>query len=1028
MSEYAEDIANYIFRHLARLRFWNAEASQNAANIYLFGGGGGGSGGGGGAASTAAAATGKASETSNAAPAAAVAWVPESVKPAVLAPYAPLEDDRRSSRSSGGRSSSTLGLALAVSREREKAHGRVKTANSMVEGRIKAMVRGMLNKKSDSKVAKLVHQFADDFQVPSMGDRTDQAKSEALRCVRHFMTNVSLLVMEHHGREIGALLASLDSPGLDNRDVLRTVQLTCEAHVYPRVEAKVLQCVSQAASDDEVLKDRLCVLAKQPQAFFGVPPHLQSANHYAAAVAKLKFMESASLPTAKLDALGEAATAIRAEVANLRVAALRQRAQWAKPSAGLAAKAASSSGAGTPGLPQSPPSSSLPPPPPLWQSHNSEGEQNGQEPPDWSVAFGKALSAEHFLAILSFVVCQANLKQPLVIKSLLWSLAEPSAFHGDLGWCASMLELALVFVAGPVVPMLEETVTLPSRSFEPDELMEIRTTAVSALDTLAMMPSHTATTPAGGDSSSNGSTFHVTPGRGRTPNAALTKSQHHRMTIVQVDEEAAKASLQAALTTNVAVVMVKPKLLLEAAMAFAASADGGAGTTTAESTAPTARKNSSSFFSGRSNAANAAVPPVAASGASVESIALGAAVKASELCVALIKQHFSEQSYELTVAREGVLEWRDAELRGVLAWGGPKYVANYDPTSTSYAATPGKTSSSGSSSSSSTSSPLSSAVAAAVRTVGLPYLVVQFPEVNLPWVQFNDLVIGHPDPQKAREGSLSKRLMLGDLSRRLVKAPLRSATSAASTSTGAATSTSSSSSSWAAATCGVHASAGPLASLMERTKWLRDSSELLEPQWHVFRTQAVDRVIRRWLRGSRVAAGAHAASPWVAISRYRPLVGVPKLPPTAISPASAVAAAVAAAAASPLSANPIAAQFAPPGLLAPSHASLVALYAGTICAAAAGGNGDGPGYSRRKSSRLGRKDAAANSLFLRSEGATNVLKVNEKEKYRKSKSKLLSLRCSIPHSLAHYDGGPIIPICPYFRRWTRCRSTCRARW
>jgi len=1008
VSEYADDIANYIFRHLARLRFWNPEGSLNAANICLFGGGGGG---GGGASATAVAGTaGKSGETNNAvAVAGAQAWTPESVVPAVLAPYSRLEDDAKSSRGSGGR---TSGLSLAVSKERERAQGRVKTANSMVEGRIKSMVRSMLSKKSDSKVAQLVHQFADDFQVPSMGDRTEQAKSEALRCVRHFMTNVSLLLMEHHGREIGALLASLDSPGLDNRAVLRTVQLTCEAHVYPRVEAKVRECVSQAASDDEALKERLQLLAKQPQAFFEVPLHLQSKSKYAAAVAKLKFMQSASLPTAKLNALREAAAAIRAEVETLRVAAQRRRSQWEKSSAGIAAKAATKAGngGGKSGLPQSPPSQpSQSSPPPHWLSEGSD-EENGREPPDWSLAFGDALPAEHFFAILSFVVCQANLAQPLVIKSLLWSLAEPSAFHGDLGWCASMLELVLVFVAGPVVPMLEETVTLPSRSFEPDDVMEVRATTVNALEDLAGGPS-TPTATAGD------STFHVTPGRARAANAALTKSQHHRMSVAQVDDEAAKASLQAALTTNVAVVMVKPKLLLEAAMALATSADGG-GASNADGNAPAAKKASSSFFSGK-NYASTAAAAAAPSGASLESIALNAAVKASELCVALIKQHFSEQvAYELTVAREGVLEWRDAELRGVLAWGGPKYVANYDPTSY---ATSGKASSS----SSSSTSQLGSAVAAAVRSNGLPYLIVRFSESTLPWVHFNDLVMGHPDPQKAREGSLSKRLMLGDLSRRLVKTPLlRSASSASfasAASTGATaanfSSAASSTSSWAAATCGVHASAGPLASLMERTKWLRESSELLEPQWHLFRTQAVDRVIRRWLRGSRVAAGAHAASPWVAISRYRPLAGVQKLPPTSVSPTSAVAAAVAAAAASPLSANPIAAQFAPPGLLAPSHASLVALHAGTMSAASASQGGHS-----RSSLKLGRKDAAANGLFLRSEGATNVLKVNKGDEYVIVEMVAFFILIFV---LAQFHYSSDVRL---FRRWMRCLSTCQDKW
>lgn len=43
---------------------------------------------------------------------------------------------------------------------------RKKTVESMIEGRIKQMVRGILANKSDNIVARLVHQYIHDFDDP----------------------------------------------------------------------------------------------------------------------------------------------------------------------------------------------------------------------------------------------------------------------------------------------------------------------------------------------------------------------------------------------------------------------------------------------------------------------------------------------------------------------------------------------------------------------------------------------------------------------------------------------------------------------------------------------------------------------------------------------------------------------------------------------------------------------------------------------------------------------------------------------
>jgi hypothetical protein len=52
------------------------------------------------------------------------------------------------------------------SRARIISMARKKTADSMIEGRIKQMVRGILANKNDNIVARLVHQYIHDFDDP----------------------------------------------------------------------------------------------------------------------------------------------------------------------------------------------------------------------------------------------------------------------------------------------------------------------------------------------------------------------------------------------------------------------------------------------------------------------------------------------------------------------------------------------------------------------------------------------------------------------------------------------------------------------------------------------------------------------------------------------------------------------------------------------------------------------------------------------------------------------------------------------
>jgi hypothetical protein len=68
------------------------------------------------------------------------------------------------------------------------------------------------------------------------------------------MSNLTFLTLEKHGREIGALLASIDSAsGLSHDSVLQAIQYTCENAVYPSIENDVNKCL-----EEDIKKDKVC--------------------------------------------------------------------------------------------------------------------------------------------------------------------------------------------------------------------------------------------------------------------------------------------------------------------------------------------------------------------------------------------------------------------------------------------------------------------------------------------------------------------------------------------------------------------------------------------------------------------------------------------------------------------------------------------------------------------------------------------------------------------------------------------------
>jgi hypothetical protein len=273
------------------------------------------------------------------------------------------------------------------------------------------------------------------------------------------MSNLTMLTLEKHGREIGALLASIDSAaGLSHDAVLHVIQITCENAVYPRIEAKVLRCLETDAEDDEILCQRMDVLIRRPQAFFGIPTHLRSSRGYAKASSKLKFVETGSLPTAKIGALVETAHAIFEEVDILRsevtaeVARLQRMQQETIYEDDELEDESNhhirTSSGGTRAAVQNPELVQAKVMLACFENHD-------------------ALTPEQFLSIFTFVIVQAELTQPLQIRSLLWTLCDPNFLKGERGYYATMYELALIYIAGNEVTVVDEEALVITRSFDP---------------------------------------------------------------------------------------------------------------------------------------------------------------------------------------------------------------------------------------------------------------------------------------------------------------------------------------------------------------------------------------------------------------------------------------------------------------------------------------------------------------------------------------------------------------------------------
>ena len=266
-------------------------------------------------------------------------------------------------------------------------------------------------------------------------------------------------------------------------------------------------------------------LASKPLAFFAVPSHLHS--QYRRAQEKLRFVEQGSLPMAKVEALRETCLAIVEEAAVLR----------AEADAAFQAHQHAASEAG--------------------------GDSQGL-PPDPAQVFDDELSAQHLLGILTFVVVQADLTQPLQMRTLVWAMADPQELKGERGFFVSLFELSLLFIAGRSLAVVDNEQLLLPRSFEPDDFEDETPDG----DADEARESGLLTASAHGNAQPTLNTMSrliLAPkasalAGGRAPSMIGAGGARARLgSAIAADDTAAE--LSKALQLNVAVVVVKPHLL-----------------------------------------------------------------------------------------------------------------------------------------------------------------------------------------------------------------------------------------------------------------------------------------------------------------------------------------------------------------------------------------------------------------------------------------------------------------------------------
>lgn len=162
-----------------------------------------------------------------------------------------------------------------------------------------------------------------------------------------------------------------------------------EQAVYLPVASQIESCLVVDVVEEQALVRKLARLLHEPQSFFGVQVDQLNSTGWQNAVFELSYVDKLSLPSDKLHAVLASARAVYA-------------------------------------------------------AYNEE--KNLQLPP--SARTQHFLGADEFLPVFIYVVVQARLQRPLLLKKLLWATCDPEVLRGEGGYYLTVYEAALSYVQG----------------------------------------------------------------------------------------------------------------------------------------------------------------------------------------------------------------------------------------------------------------------------------------------------------------------------------------------------------------------------------------------------------------------------------------------------------------------------------------------------------------------------------------------------------------------------------------------------
>jgi len=79
------------------------------------------------------------------------------------------------------------------------------------------------------------------------------------------------------------------------------------------------------------------------------------------------------------------------------------------------------------------------------------------------------LAADDMLPIFIYVICQTELKHPLLNRDLLWGICHPDLLHGECGYYLTVYESALHYITEQEIDISgEATISAETRDFDKD--------------------------------------------------------------------------------------------------------------------------------------------------------------------------------------------------------------------------------------------------------------------------------------------------------------------------------------------------------------------------------------------------------------------------------------------------------------------------------------------------------------------------------------------------------------------------------